>query len=309
MLKPIGFSNRGNVERIPEFPRKTPLQKTIQLLKRHRDVMFQNNQDVAPASIIITTIAAKLYDHETDYVGLFEKIIKHFAQQIENRSGVYWVANPVNTAENFADRWISDPKKREAFFEWLHKVNADFSELLSSKTSKELLSKLYSMFGQKVVDLSNNNLGGFDAIVPSSLNEQALPVPYSVQQALNVSHRQKAPWRLPSWSVVKIQATVGSGYLSKSISSGELLDKGLGLTFKAVHNVQPPYTVKWQVTNTGKEASINHCMRGDFYNSDPENKNIRTEATSYSGIHYVQCFVIKRGSCVAKSKEFIVNIC
>ena len=101
------------------------------------------NQDVAPASIIITTIAAKLYDHETDYVELFEKIIKRFAQQIENRSGVYWVANPVNAAENFADRWISDLKKREAFFEWLHKVNADFSKLLTSKTSKELLSNLY----------------------------------------------------------------------------------------------------------------------------------------------------------------------
>lgn len=35
---------------------------------------------------------------------------------------------------------------------------------------------------------------------------------------------------------------------------------------------------------------------------------IRTEDTAYSGIHYVQCFIIKKKKCVAKSKEFIVKI-
>ena len=34
----------------------------------------------------------------------------------------------------------------------------------------------------------------------------------------------------------------------------------------------------------------------------PSNKAV------YSGIHYVQCFIIKKKKCVAKSKEFIVKI-
>ena len=32
------------------------------------------------------------------------------------------------------------------------------------------------------------------------------------------------------------------------------------------------------------------------------------ESTFYSGSHSVQCFIIKKGICVAKSEEFIVNV-
>ena len=53
---------------------------------------------------------------------------------------------------------------------------------------------------------------------------------------------------------------------------------------------------------------MNDSLRGDFYNCDPETQNIRTEDTAYSCIHYVQCFIIKKKKCVAKSKEFIVKI-
>ena len=36
--------------------------------------------------------------------------------------------------------------------------------------------------------------------------------------------------------------------------------------------------------------------------------NGKKETTSYSGSHSVQCFIIKGNVCVAKSKEFIINI-
>ena len=42
---------------LPYYQWKTPLQKSIQLLKRHRDIMFLDNQDSKPISIIITTLA------------------------------------------------------------------------------------------------------------------------------------------------------------------------------------------------------------------------------------------------------------
>ena len=224
------------------------------------------------------------------------------------RDRVYWVPNPVNATENFADKWRAEPKKKEAFFDWLHKVNADFNKLTKSQTSNDLLNCLYAMFGQKVVDLTNNNLGGYTAIVPTILQEQTEMIPYAVKQALSVQHRQKAPWRLPPWNIVKIQATAGVGYSARQIESGEQITKGLKLTFEAIHSIQSPYTVKWQITNTGTEARLKECLRGGFYNSDPETNNIRTEDAEYTGIHYIQCFILKKGKCVAKSREFIVNI-
>ena len=77
--------------------------------------------------------------------------------------------------------------------------------------------------------------------------------------------------------------------------------------FKAHTSVKQPYKVKWQIVNTGKEAESKSCLRGGFYDSDI-GINGRKEATSYTGSHLVQCFVIKGGVCVAKSKAFIINI-
>ena len=38
------------------------------------------------------------------------------------------------------------------------------------------------------------------------------------------------------------------------------------------------------------------------------NGRIHTESTKYSGDHFIQCFVIKNGICIAKSHEFVVRI-
>lgn len=295
---------RGNIETLPDFPRKTILQKIIQLFKRHRDVVFQNDQDNAPISIIITTLVAKLYNGENDISTFFERAVNNICSQVEVRNGVYWVSNPSNPNENFADKWQNEPNKRKAFYDWIQKIATDYRTLCSVATKTDLLRLLYKMFGQAAIDTSNNTLGGFDAIVPNTLLEKSEIVPYDIQQALDVPYRQKTPWKLPSWNTVTIFATANG----EIILSNELLYKGKSLSFEAKHGVQKPYRVKWQITNTGNEARSSNCLRGDFYNCDENADNIRTESTSYSGIHYVQCFIIKNNKCVAKSETFIVRI-
>ncbi len=71
-----------------------------------------------------------------------------------------------------------------------------------------------------------------------------------------------------------------------------------------------PYTVKWQILNTGEEAKAAgiHQLRGDFYSSESGEKNIRRENTLYKGHHMAQAYIIKDGICIGKSDEFIVNI-
>lgn len=51
------------IEDVELFKLRTPLQMSIQILKRHRDIMFQNRKD-KPISIIITTLAALSYNGE-----------------------------------------------------------------------------------------------------------------------------------------------------------------------------------------------------------------------------------------------------
>lgn len=58
--------NKTEIDKVPTHKMRTPLQKAIQLLKRHRDICFQNVSDDAPISIIITTLAAWAYNGETN---------------------------------------------------------------------------------------------------------------------------------------------------------------------------------------------------------------------------------------------------
>ena len=57
----LAESLRLSIEEVPQWRVKTPLQRVVQLLKRHRDLYFQQDQDDKPVSIIITTLAAQAY--------------------------------------------------------------------------------------------------------------------------------------------------------------------------------------------------------------------------------------------------------
>ena len=52
-----------NIEDVPEWRVRTPLQRAVQVLKRHRDVRFIDDEDRRPVSIIITTLAGHAYRH------------------------------------------------------------------------------------------------------------------------------------------------------------------------------------------------------------------------------------------------------
>ncbi|MBU3928004.1 MAG: nucleotidyltransferase, partial [Bacteroidetes bacterium] len=94
---------KAQVDDIPLFKRKTPLQQSIQLLKRHRDQMFKEYTDVKPISIIITTLAARAYRGESDIESALDNILRQMGIFVNSGSSV--VSNPVNPEENFADRW------------------------------------------------------------------------------------------------------------------------------------------------------------------------------------------------------------
>ena len=129
------------------------------------------------------------------------------------------------------------------------------------------------------------------------------------QLCINAPHRQRLIWPVQRGGAAFISARVvnSNGVEIEYNNNGAPLEKNCSLFFKALTGVKPPYIVKWQIVNTGFEAQNANCLRGYFENSDI-GANGKRESTLYSGTHSVQCFIIKRGICVAKSKEFIINI-
>ena len=139
---------RAEVEDIEDFRVRTPLQRLVQLLKRHRDVRYNGDED-KPISILITTLVAQAYDNEANVLDALTKAVPAMREGVERRNGVLWVANPVNPQENFADKWAEKPRKAQLFFEWLDTVERECNDILRDLGRDRLVAYLSESFGDR----------------------------------------------------------------------------------------------------------------------------------------------------------------
>jgi hypothetical protein len=135
------------VEEVAEWKVKTTLQRAVQALKRHRDLHFVD-RDFVPASIIITTLAGRAYRGGGDLYEVILAISGEMADYVEVRDGVLWVENPVQEKENFADRWRAEPRRADAFFEWIEAAHNDFASIGDDIGADRTLSRIAKSFGE-----------------------------------------------------------------------------------------------------------------------------------------------------------------
>lgn len=283
-------------ETLKEYKVKTPLQKSIQILKRHRDIIFEDKQDKKPSSIIISTLAAKAYRGGNNIRDVLKYIVDNMHNYIEETEGEYKVLNPVNPLENFADKWNDDRSLKHHFDNWLREV----------KTNLTPYNESIDIYGEDFQKKISEQLG-----ISETKSMAMVDADKAILAVNSIPHRQKPKWSMYDLVNVYIKATkTKSGFsLPKTFQSGEFLTKNVSLKFEAKAENLKQYEVHWQVTNTGAEARNNSCLRGDFYDGQiVEGKRIRKETTHYVGTHVVECYLVKNGVCYGKSKPFIVNI-
>lgn len=158
------YSIRNNVEidEVPTFKVKTPLQKAIQLLKRHRDIMFADDKSGdAPISIIITTLASRAYDNESNLFDALTNILEHMSDYIEtDENGKYVISNPVMKEENFADKWNTNPHKVECFNRWIMQAKKDIIDMpmqvVGTVEQSEIIKRA---FGENITKRAYNKVG------------------------------------------------------------------------------------------------------------------------------------------------------
>src|SRR5207249_828409 len=93
----------AKVDDLPVYRWKSPLQRCVQILKCHRNMMFTDDPEGKPASIIITTLAARAYQGEADIDDALDRILSTMGALVNPTAPR--VPNPVNPAEDFGDRW------------------------------------------------------------------------------------------------------------------------------------------------------------------------------------------------------------
>ncbi|MCE9567294.1 MAG: nucleotidyltransferase [Planctomycetes bacterium] len=154
---------QASIEDVPSYEWKTTLQRSIQILKRHRDVMFRNDRDLAPISMVITNLAARAYSGESDLLAAITNIVTRmgtFVRQQKPR-----VPNPADPFEDYADKWSRDPRLEKNFWTWHEAVTADIArlpEILRGNTVGLEVRKIFR------VDLTLDELREFTPRSPSA---------------------------------------------------------------------------------------------------------------------------------------------
>jgi hypothetical protein len=154
-----------SVQPVPTYRKeKLPLQRVVQILKRHRDMLFKGHEH-KPISIIITTLAAKAYNKETNIIDALLNVIQKMPSLIEERYSaehgkvIIWISNPVNAEENFADRWVSEPQREKNFYKWMEQVNIDIQNAISKRGVHLIQESLEKPFGKDTITKAFSTYG------------------------------------------------------------------------------------------------------------------------------------------------------
>jgi hypothetical protein len=147
-----------SIDDVPRQLVKTNLQKIIQLLKRHRDLRFKEDEmkDSKPMSMIITTLVTQSYLNlgldSNNLIEMLNKITKELCKYekllneelefsnplIKKEKGIWYIKNPV-ADENLADRWHEkNNRKARAFFKWIKWLEIDFSDIEKNNINEEM---------------------------------------------------------------------------------------------------------------------------------------------------------------------------
>ena len=286
------LESRSTTERIPYYKVKTELRKIIQLLKRHAEVMFKDLSEYKPSSIIITTLAAKGYSNIKSNISFKEKLdilIRDFTNYLDKDiDNQICILNPANPDENLSLKWKTNKKYFDYFNEWIEKLKLDFS------------------VNESRILINENSI--------SDKLRESLQVGryYEIEQIDHLAHHQKPKWKYAS----KIFNILIKAYIQQDLDkkvgfkSGSPIYNKHTLLFEVEDEWNKDYELYWQVTNTGGEATMANCLRGDFIGPvySKCGRYTHCEETKYRGEHYIEAYVVKNNICYGRSKPFIVNL-
>jgi hypothetical protein len=129
------------------------LRRVVQLCKRHRDIYFADRPELAPLSVIITTLAARSYEWRV-HNGVFDDEIDLLVSVLQSMpdfiafDGVGWsIPNETTQGENFAEKWNAKPRLADAFYAWHRVCVGDLERLLELVGRDRIQKSLADSFG------------------------------------------------------------------------------------------------------------------------------------------------------------------
>lgn len=197
-----------------------------------------------------------------------------------------------------------------AFFEWLAAAaDKDMTQIQTAINRaqkalayeadadlKEACNEWRKVFGNRTFPAYSSNLSRVNALARQFVapNEQFI--------------ENMFPVRIDPAYLVSINSTVGGdGFRTHKVQAFlqrfPRFLKNMVLNFHAETTVPGSVQIFWKVRNFGEAALRRNDLRGEIKESFGMAKHY--ENTRYMGDHYVECYVIKDGVCVAKALQFV----
>ena len=176
-----------SIEEVPRFLVRTPLQRAVQVAKRHRDVYFADNPDDKPSSVLITTLIALSYGGGSSLRTILTEFLHALPQTTTYENGTWWVPNPVAQNENFADKWNTHPGRRQAFEEWCQALRGDLDEAASAHGIDRMAAALSKSLGAEPVQAATSKVGNVFAAAAAAAGP-------SISRTGHLTQKQPTRW-------------------------------------------------------------------------------------------------------------------
>ncbi|MBR0341784.1 MAG: nucleotidyltransferase domain-containing protein [Oscillospiraceae bacterium] len=225
---------------------------------------FENNGDYSESSF-------------DDYFDILKNVLFYMKGLDKDQS--YWLAVGSNQQVYNTDNgsWIDDVADAYGTIR---------DETSSSNTVQE---KLRDLFGSDFPDDSYQENATRKVFSQISNEEQFIEqmFPIDIKYSLHLECKvTQDGWR--------------PAFLREMLRRHQWLSHNKSLDFFIEHcNCPHPYDIYWKVRNVGQEAERRNMIRGQIVKTDSTKHH---ERTSFYGPHYVECYIVKDGLCVAKDR-------
>jgi hypothetical protein len=276
--------------------------KVLRLLKYLRD--YKNTFSVR--SVILNILVGGRVndvllmsdsDYYNDVPTALMNILSDLDSYLQDNALMPNITDPSCTTENFNHRWDQDQyaRFRDMIHYYAQKVAGAFDEEdpnLSKATWREVFGSDFATYD---VDIK-------------------MPIRAHVGRAgvANTDESLESRWGIPTLVDPRYKVRIGARLQPKPkfrayelSKHGNVVSKGRTILFRvASNNVPAPYDIYWKVRNTGEDAIQANMIRGQIERDDGSGS--RSEPTAYRGHHFVECYVVKNGVCVARDRHSVV---
>lgn len=126
---------------------KPPLKLAVQLLKRWRDVAFDDTPEYAPTSIVLTTLSGHAYQGADSVAAAVDEILAGIIRVLPPPPQRLRVLNPANPLELLSECWEKTPGAYDRFVLRLHQLRRAWVDLRETRGLAPITDQLRPLFG------------------------------------------------------------------------------------------------------------------------------------------------------------------